>query len=330
MNVWLLLALAVLADRGAHSCPDLCSCSQSEAEVVCSRSSLTHFPVDGLSRHTARLSILNTNLSIIAASHLSVVPLLNHLQLYHTNLQSLPFDLLKNVPRLITLDLTGNNLTHLLPNVFSSLPQLRSLVLKNNLIEKADAEWFPENSTSLTWVDLSGNLLTDVPSALLHRLPNLENLDLSDNNLQDLEPDALNRLHRLETLNLAGNKLTTLKPTTFTNTCKLSKLFLQENRLQELPPNLLQDLQHLELLLLNQNQLQHLPPRLLDKRNSQFRVILTANPWVCDQTMEYMWRWLTTYRDNVFFLEEVTCASPEALKNRQVVSLAANELGLIN
>ncbi|XP_073349482.1 uncharacterized protein [Pagrus major] len=329
MNLWVLLTLTVLAEcryqkRGSHSCPDLCSCSG--AGVVCSQSSLTHFPVDGLPSNTTRLSIQSSKLSNITASHLSLVPLLNNLQLYHNNLSSLPPDLLQHVPHLNTLDLTGNRLVHLPPTIFSCAA-LRSLVLKNNLIQKADAEWFPDNS-SLTWLDLSGNRLAGVPAALLHKLPSLETLDLSDNNLQDLQPDALKNLPHLVTLNLNGNKLTSLKPATFTHNLKLTQLFLQQNQLRELPATVLQGLQRLELLLLDQNQLQHLPSGLLDGRKSSFSVILTGNPWVCDERMEYLWTWLTTHRQNVFFLEEVTCEAPEALILRQVVSLTSSELGL--
>lgn len=334
MNLWiLLLAFSALAEcrhlnRGAHSCPDLCSCAAppSSAEVVCSQSSLTHFPVDGLPSDATRLSIQSTKLSDITAAHLSIVPLLNYLQLYHNNLTSLPSDLLRDVPRLSTLDLTGNRLAHLPPNIFSHA-MLRSLVLKNNLITKADAEWFDGNS-SLTWLDLSGNRLTGVPAALLHKLPNLTSLDLSDNNLQELQPEALQSLHHLESLNLAGNKLISLKPTTFTNNPKLSQLFLQENSLQELPAALLGGLQHLDLLLLNTNQLQRLPSGLLDDRKSSFSVTLAGNPWVCDERMEYLWKWLAVHPQNVLFAEEVTCAVPAALNQRQVVSLSGSDLRL--
>lgn len=329
LGTQVLLTLTVLVEcryqkRGTHSCPDLCSCSG--AKVVCSQSSLTHFPVDGLPSNTTRLSIQSTKLSNITAGHLSLVPLLNNLQLYHNNLSSLPSDLLKHVPYLNTLDLTGNRLVHLPPNVFSRT-SLRSLVLKNNLIGKAEAEWFPDNS-SLTWLDMSGNHMAGVPAALLHRLPDLETLDLSDNNLQDLQHDALKNLPHLVTLNLAGNKLTSLNPATFAHNLKLSQLFLQQNQLRELPGTLLRGLQRLELLLLDQNQLQQLPSGLLDSRKSSFSVILTGNPWVCDEKIEYLWKWLSTHRQNVFFLEEVTCEAPEALKLRQVVSLTGSELGL--
>ncbi|XP_054474762.1 phospholipase A2 inhibitor beta-like [Anoplopoma fimbria] len=323
MYLWTLLTFTALAEC-AHSCPDLCSCSLQE--VMCSQSALTHFPVDGLPSNTILLSIQSTNLSSITASHLSAVPLLNNLQLYHNNLKTLPSDLLKNVPHLNKLDLTGNQLVHLPSNVFSH-DSLCSLVLKNNRIEKADADWLSGNS-SITWLDLSGNRLTVVPAALLQKLPSLEDLDLSDNNLQDLQPDALKNLHHLERLNLAGNNLSSLKPTIFTHNLKLSQLFLQDNQLQELPGTLLQGLQHLELLLLNRNQLQHSPPGLLDDRKSSFRIILSGNPWVCDEKMEYLWKWLAVHPQNVIFLEEVTCAWPQALKHRQVDSLTDSELEL--
>lgn len=331
MNLWLLLTLTALAEyayqtRGTHSCPDLCTCSflPSSAEVVCRQSSLTYFPADGLYPNITRLSIQSRNLSFITARHLSFVPLLNHLQLYHTNLSSLPSDLLGAIPHLSTLDLTGNQLIHLPPKVFvHSL--LRSLVLKNNLIEKAHGEWFSDNS-SLTWLDLSGNRLTSITAALLQKLPHLENLDLSHNHLQELQPDTLANLHHLEILNLAGNKLISLKPSTFSHNVKLSQLFLQENQLRELPVTLLQGLQHLELLLLNQNRLRYLPSGLLDDRKSSFQMTVTGNPWQCDANLEYLWKWLTNHPQNVFFLDEVVCDGPEALKHKQVVSLTDSQL----
>lgn len=331
MNLWLLLAFTTLAEcryqkRSAHSCPDLCSCS-SGTGVVCSQTSLTHFPVDGLSPDTTRLSIRSTHLSTVTANHLSAVPLLNNLQLYHNNLTSLPSDLLKGVPRLNTLDLTGNQLVHLPPNIFSNT-SLHSLVLKNNRIDKADAEWFSINS-SVTWLDLSGNRLTGVTSALFQKLPNLQDLDLSYNNLQELQPDALQSLQHLETLNLAGNKLISFQPTTFHHNLKLSKLYLQENQLRHLPPRLLRGLQHLELLLLNQNQLQWLPGGFVQESQSSLRMILRGNPWACDETILPLWEWLITHPESVIFLEEVTCAAHQgSLTNRQLASLTDEDLGL--
>nr|XP_057912487.1 leucine-rich alpha-2-glycoprotein-like [Doryrhamphus excisus] len=326
--IFRLLLMCALTTCGVHACPHLCSCffSPSGAEVECSDASMTYFPVDALPPNTTRLSIQSTQLSTIQSAHLRAVPLLRTLQLYHNKLEKLPWDLLRNASQLTTLDLTGNHLVCLPAKVFKQKSLLK-LLLKNNLLEEADADWFMDNS-SLIQLDISGNHLSHIPSAFLHKLEHLQHLDLSHNNLIELHSGTLKNLHHLDTLNLARNKLSTLNPSLFKNTLKLSRLFLQENHLTELQPTLLSGLQHLQMLLLNQNRLQNLPQGLLDGKNSTLQMILTGNPWFCDEKMEYLWRWLNDHPHNVFFLDEVTCTGPETLKNRQVVSLTENELSL--
>lgn len=332
MNAWpSLLIFAALAqcyheESGPCPCPLLCTCASGSAgaEVACEGSSLASFPPCGLPPNTTQLSVRSTNISAVTAAHLSAVPLLHALQLYRGKLAGLPPDLLKAVPRLQLLDLTGNRLVLLPPDIFRHA-SLEGVVLKDNQLMKADANWFPDNS-SLTWLDLSGNRLTDVPSALLRKLPNLVNLDLSDNGLEEVRPDAFRNQRRLRTLNLAGNKLRLLDASVFAG-LDLFRLFLQENQLEELPADLLRGLPNLELLLLNQNGLRRLPPGLLDGRVS-LRLILSRNPWLCNEEMEYLRRWLTAHPQNVLFLEEVTCAGPEALRDRRVATLTCSELGL--
>lgn len=332
MNFRLLLIFGTLAkshfqESSAGSCPDLCACSFGPlgAEVECSGSSLTRFPLYGLPSDATRLSILSASISSVTATHLGAVPLLKSLQLYHSKLAELSPDVLEVVPRLHMLDLIGNQLVLLPPDVFRHAA-LRSLVLKDNQIVKTDANWFPDNS-SLAWLDLSGNRLTDLHSGLLDKLPNLENLDLSDNRLQGLQPEAFKSLRHLKMLNLARNRLRVLTAPLFAHNLNLSQLFLQENQLQELPENLLRGVPHLELLLLSQNLLQRLPPGLLD-RHASLRLTLSGNPWLCNDKMVYFWRWLLLHPQNVLFLEEVVCAGPEALRHRKVASLMHSELGL--
>lgn len=330
MNVWpsvLIFGwLAQCCRPYPCSCPLLCICAvgSSGAEVACEGSSLTSFPPCGLPPNATRLSVRNTSINTVTAAHLSAVPLLNTLQMYQGKLAELPPDLLEAVPDLQLLDLTGNRLVLLPPDIFRHA-SLEGLVLKNNELVKADANWFPDNS-SLTWLDLSGNRLTDVPSGLLRKLPNLVDLDLSDNGLQEVRPDAFRNQRRLRTLNLAGNKLRLLEASVFSG-LDLFRLFLQENQLEELPADLLRGLPDLELLMLNRNGLRRLPPGLLD-RCASLRLLLSGNPWLCDEEMEYLWRWLTAHPQNVFFLEEVTCAGPEALRGRRVATLTRSELGL--
>uniref|UniRef100_A0A3B3BIS7 Uncharacterized protein n=1 Tax=Oryzias melastigma TaxID=30732 RepID=A0A3B3BIS7_ORYME len=188
----------------------------------------------------------------IREEHLKATPLLRELHLYGNHLRSLSPHLLRGVPLLQNLDLTENKLRDLPADVFSHAP-LRSLVLKNNLIEEARGEWLPENS-SLTWLDLSGNLLTKIPTVLLQKLPNLENLDLSNNRLEKIPPHSLDGLAKLERLNLQENKLHSLDASSFQGMHSLTVLTLAHNKLSHLPGNLFQGLTRLTQLSLDGNE----------------------------------------------------------------------------
>ncbi|KAI1892392.1 hypothetical protein AGOR_G00132890 [Albula goreensis] len=250
------------------------------------------------------------------------------LLLWRNRLQELPADLLSGVPHLHTLDLTGNQLQDLPAGVFSH-SLLRSVVLKENRLSSADAHWFPPNS-SLTWLDLSFNQLTVIPTALLQHLPHLETLHLNNNKLEKIPTGALVPLPHLQRLHLEGNKLSFLEPSSFQNFPNLTNLFLQENRLEKLSPGLFQGLPHLDVLSLEQNRLRSLPPGLLDQlpalgTSSVQGLDLSLNPWDCDSNIEYVWNWLKGHQDKAFSLEDVKCATPKSLHGRPLVKLTAEE-----
>ncbi|XP_018550494.1 leucine-rich alpha-2-glycoprotein [Lates calcarifer] len=328
MKAWCALAFLCLAYfcHSAQSCPAFCKCYARRTEVVCHEVPLTEYPTEGLPKNTTSLTIQYTNITSISEEHLSATPLLQELHLYSNHLQQLSSNLLRGVPHLHTIDLTDNKLAHLPADVFSHAP-LCSLVLKNNQIEKADAEWFPDNS-SLTWLDLSGNHLRKIPATFFQKLPHLENLDLSDNRLETFPADSLDLLTKLERLNLQSNKLDTLDASTFQSTRNLTHLFLARNKLSKIPQNLFQELTQVKVLGLDDNQLSHIPPGLLDQLNSldDESLDLSANPWLCDGKVEYLWRWLQKNKKKVFLPETIVCAKPQSLSARSVMSLTESEL----
>ena len=323
-----LLCFTLLGPGGTLACPALCQCYPRRAEVVCAGVPLTEFPSEGLPANTTMLTIQYTNISSISELHLSATPLLEGLHLYSNHLSSLSPGVLRGVPRLHTLDLTGNRLADLPSNVFGHAA-LTTLVLKNNLMEVADAEWFSDNS-GLTWLDLSGNRLTALPAALLQKLPHLESLDLSHNRLEKVQAQSLDPLGRLERLNLQRNKLVSLDPALFQRTANITHLYLTHNRLEKLPPGLFQGLGRLNVLGLEENQLGSLPLGLLDQLSSldEEGLDLTGNPWQCDQKVEYLWRWLQKNKGKAFLADTVRCAAPLPLAGRALLSLLDSELNL--
>uniref|UniRef100_A0A8C5E9T0 LRRCT domain-containing protein n=1 Tax=Gouania willdenowi TaxID=441366 RepID=A0A8C5E9T0_GOUWI len=106
----------------------------------------------------------------------------------------------------------------------------------------------------------------------------------------------------------------------------LSESFPPNTTRLSIQSTIFQSLEHLELLLINKNQLQSLPTGLFDGMKSSFRTVLSGNSWKCDREMTYVWTWLNAHPGNVFFLEEVTCDSPETLKHKPVVSLNVSQL----
>lgn len=330
MRTWCALAFLCLAyfSRGTLSCPALCKCYQRRAEVVCNEVPLTEYPSEGLPENTTILTIQFTNITSISELHLNATPLLQELHLYGNHLQSVPSDVFRGVPHLNTLDFTGNKLSDVPAGVFHHAP-LSNLVLKNNLIEKADAEWLPDNS-SITWLDLSGNRLAKIPAALFQKLPHLENLDISNNHLEKISANSFDSLTKLERLNLQNNKLDTLDASTLQSTHNLTALFLSRNKLNKLPQNLFEELSQLTHLSLDDNQLSHIPAGLLDPLNSldEEGLDLSANPWLCDGKVEYLWRWIQKNKKKVFLPETVTCATPQSLAGRSIMSLTENELNL--
>ncbi|KAL7388709.1 hypothetical protein ABVT39_019395 [Epinephelus coioides] len=329
MKSWCLafLCLACFC-HGALSCPALCKCYHRRAEVVCNEVPLTEYPSEGLPKNTTLLTIQFTNITSISEQHLNATPLLQGLHLYSNHLQNLPSHLLRGVPHVDTLDLTDNKLSDLPADVFSHA-SLRNLVLKNNLIEKADANWLSDNS-SITWLDLSGNSLKKIPAALLQKLPHLDNLDLANNHLEFISADSLDLMTKLERLNLRNNKLNTLDASIFQSTHNLTSLFLSRNKLNKLPQDLFQGLAQLKYLSMDDNQLSHIPTGLFDPLSSldEDGLDLTDNPWLCDGKVEYLWRWLQKNKKMVFLPETVTCAKPPSLVGRSVMSLTESELNL--
>jgi len=105
-------------------------------------------------------------------------------------------------------------------------------------------------------LDLSFNLLQDLPSDLPLTLPHLVSLNLSHNRLSSL-PDSIFGFLHLRELNVSHNNLSELPPSIFLLD-KLRKMNASDNQISRLPPGI-EQLQSLEKLNLLNNPLLHIP-----------------------------------------------------------------------
>ena len=131
---------------------------------------------------------------------------------------------------------------------------------------------------ALTYLELSGNALTELPDGVFAGLPALRELVLSRNNLTTLPDDVFDELTGLRTLRLRYNELTELPAGVFDELTSLDFLSLSHNNLTELPAGVFDELTSLTHVLdLSNNALTELPDRVFDGLTSLTRLDLRFN-----------------------------------------------------
>jgi Leucine-rich repeat (LRR) protein len=115
-----------------------------------------------------------------------------------------PFQILHYKDEIISLDLRENNLNQLHFTNIANLARLDELNLAENFIKSI----FPAEAPikHLKFLNLSGNLISDLNNNTFDGLVSLKTLDLSDNDIKDLTVSFSGMAH-LSKLKLNNNQL---------------------------------------------------------------------------------------------------------------------------
>ncbi|XP_015111666.1 leucine-rich repeat-containing protein 15 [Diachasma alloeum] len=179
------------------------------------------------------------------------LPSLTHVTLSRNVIRFLPDRIFGKNPAVIDLNLSGNGLARVNASSFVGMPRLEQLDLSGNNLETLPTVAFRDNvelntlnlsyndirnfprrlSTSVVNLDLSANLIEEVPRDSLTNMWRISGLDLSRNRLERFETGVESKT--LTTLDLEGNRLTRLSNESFDNLPMLRKLDLSGNRLTE-------------------------------------------------------------------------------------------------
>ncbi|CAG9765458.1 unnamed protein product [Ceutorhynchus assimilis] len=209
-----------------------------------------------------------------------------------------PWKNLENIPENIdfatqTLDLSGNNFQ---PDYdFKNFASLQKLFLKNCQITSLKKDVF-EGLTNLIHLDLSDNLLENIPLEALMPCPSLTSLNLSKNPIKTLKKLAFNNLNMLQNIDLSSCELTQISSEAFSNLHNLEWLDLSQNKLENFP---------------------QIPmPQTLKG------VQLHGNRWVCDCKIKPLSAWLKIYP----VLVAPICEEPRKFRGLPVRGLNDSEL----
>ncbi|KAM6168055.1 leucine-rich alpha-2-glycoprotein [Erethizon dorsatum] len=323
-----LLVLSMASAQGGFPSPRGCLTYQYVKNISVACYSPSTFP-SPLPSNTTHLAVEFSNLTQLPANALQGAPGLLELHLSSNRLEELPAKLLVPVPGLKVLDLTRNALTQLPPGLFWASASLHTLVLKENRLEVVQASWL-HGLKALGFLDLSGNRLRMLSPGLLANLTCLRTLDLGDNQLEVLPPDLLRGPLDLERLLLQGNRLRALSKDLLLPQPGLRYLFLHDNKLATVAAGAFQGLRQLDMLDLSNNLLTTVPRGLwasLGKpaRDMQDGFDLSGNPWVCDQNLDDLYRWLVVNRHTMFSQNSTCCTGPEALRGQTLLAVAGSQ-----
>ncbi|XP_077404022.1 trophoblast glycoprotein a [Vanacampus margaritifer] len=215
-------------------------------------------------------------------------------------------DSFKGLENVTNLSLTNNRISEVDSHTFSGLPSLRSLDLSSNQLAVVHPEAFTVANQSLRQLNLSRALYNqsaalDLATALRWSdLTSLRGLDLSHNELIYLPPRIFSHLGGLRRLLLANNSLVAVRNATLAGLEALRELDLTLNSLKNIPPEGLRELDSLP----------------------EAEILLGENPFACACGIEPLARWLNRSQGRIRDPEQLVCASPAALRNASLLSVA--------
>ncbi|CAH0404652.1 unnamed protein product [Chilo suppressalis] len=215
------------------------------------------------------------------------LPLLSYLNLSDNMIDKLNEAAFVDHPTLEKLLLSKNKINIIHHGAFHRVPKLRVVDLKFNKITKIHPESFLQQSGSgveelnlignqimyisefralldalprLRFLDLSENLLQEIPRGALRGHPSLERLHLNGNNIKYIQADAFVAMPALRELHLKNNSLSDMNEGPFWNLPALKGLDLSFNYFQRLQPKMLYNLPALRRINLSNNQIITIDP----------------------------------------------------------------------
>lgn len=244
----------------------------------------------------------NSRLTYLHANTFRGLLNLISLDLSHCNIFEIHPLLFSHLPSLERLDLASNNMRYV-PQAFRNLSRLTRLSLEGNHIEAIGRDSLKDLET-LYDLNLRKNRIWIIQNGAFTKLLRLGMLNLGHNFITDLPNQLFDGLIQLKTMHLEANRITAVD-CTFRLLLNLRNLYLNNNQISSISESAFLYLNKLHFLHLSKNNLSSLPMGLFAKLTKLQYVFLSNNPWRCDCSMLWFWRWTATRRA---IIEGLDCA----------------------
>lgn len=176
----------------------------------------------------------------------------------------------------ITFDILSPTLLTRVPSfILRKFPKLSSLRLRNTGITTLSVDSFAVDH-SLDLIDLSGNKIKEIPTAIFANLKRLKDVNLAHNLIARIEPSAFDQAKSLRTLILSNNQLQTIASGSFDGADNLQELYLDSNNIEHMEIGSL-NLKNLEILTLQNNHLASLPNSIFQAATKLEKIDLSEN-----------------------------------------------------
>ncbi|KMR03413.1 leucine-rich repeat-containing protein 15 [Lasius niger] len=177
-----------------------------------SRNQIVEVSLDAFNdmKHLLKLDLSGNKIANLAKGTFNKTVFIDDLSLAHNILATIP-DVCPML-HLRSLNLTGNHISAVLSDTFCRLQRLENLYLSDNTITTIETRAF--NLQSLTYLDLSGNQLKQLPEQWIFSWQILE-LHLERNNFTELDDLSLINIKSLRNVYLHKNPMPKLKAGSF-------------------------------------------------------------------------------------------------------------------
>jgi len=212
---------------------DLLACSESSIkEVDLSLNDLNE--IITIPSSVERLLLRNNDLQSINDKTLQTLSNLETLALCRNNIKHITAGCLSNATKLKVF--YGSSMmsplsNHSIPNIFENLSKLEKVTIDNNRIESIGSNIFRASNSSLSYVDISYNMLTKLDNYQFKMLSNLRYLNLASNLIKDMPLSLFEGCSNLVIIDLSYNKFTTLPDRIFLGCTSLSNIILLGNNI---------------------------------------------------------------------------------------------------